>query len=459
MGGKLVLNKRRTVMKKENIFIREAVRSDFEWVASLMHDYLEPYYGGDHHAHAKRIFNAHIAGGYDSVGFFSFEQKMFIIEVDGMRAGMLHLVGKRQSTYKISPLIILSGFQNKLGLGSRLLGYAKNYARNSNARQLYCTVAEKNISAMQFFLRKGFIQAGSSDSHYKNGITETMLYKPLYEISKVESLEKVHVSVLPLNEVKDELKKEVAQLLLEKLPKSFEGITNEWVKALFSGHERRNMVDINVKYKLIFIALDSIGHVIGVAGATPKKGNPIKIMPFIAANGVAFEALLIDISYQLVPYGHKMYVHINPSVDEVISLQRLGWKIDAVMPNAYYPGITTQQWSLNIGENIMRSIRIKQRFFDLIKLGKKTLEVRVGYDSINRIKNGEIINLMTHASSLNVKVGAIRRYNSFSEMLTKEAFNKIAPDISSQKELLNLLKKIYPPNKEKLGVVVLEFVK
>lgn len=446
-------------METSDVLIRVAQADDFEWVAELMHNALEPYYGGDHRAHAKRIFDAHIAGGHDHVGFFSFEQHMSILEVDGERAGIVHVVGKRQSTYKISPLILAPEYQGKGGLGTKLLDYAESYARDHQARQLYCTVAEKNVAAMQFFLRKGFIRAGSSDSHYKAGVTETMLYKPLYETSLITSLDQLHVSVLPLDEVDANVTAGVRRLLLETLPNSFEGITDEWVTALFGGYARRNSADINAKYKLIFVAFDSAGQIIGVAGATPKKGSPIKIMPFIATSNIAFEALLIDIPHQLVPYGHKLYVHINPTADEVISLQRLGWKLDAAMPNAYRQNVVTQQWSLNIGETLMRTMRIKQRFFDLIKSGKKPLEVRVGYDSIQRIKVGEQINLETHTSRLTVRVSAVRRYNSFEAMLEKEPFEKIAPDVSSKAELLDLLKRIYPPNKEALGVIVLELAK
>ena len=107
----------------------------------------------------------------------------------------------------------------------------------------------------------------------------------------------------------------------------------------------------------------------------------------------------------------------------------------------------------------MRTMRIKQRFFDLIKSGRKPLEVRVGYDAINRIRSGERISLVTHTSSLVVRVDAIRRYDNFEAMLAKEPFQKIAPDVSSQAELLALLRNIYPTHKERLGVVVLELGK
>ena len=313
--------------------------------------------------------------------------------------------------------------------------------------------------ALQFFLRKGFIKAGSSDSHYKTGVTETMLYKPLYGISKIISLDQLHVSVLPFDETNKEMRDQVGRLLLDKLQNSFEGITDDWVRALFDGYGRRKTLDINTKYKLVYVAVDSTGRVIGVAGATPKKGSPIKLMPFIATNTVAFEALLIDIPHQLASYGHKLYVHINPTADEVISLQRLGWKLDAAMPSAYYLGVITQQWSLNIGETTMRTMRIKQRFYNLIYSGKKTLEVRVGYDTINRIQIGERIRLVTHTGSFGVRVGSIRKYRTFEEMLDIEPWERIAPDSRSKEEVLSLLKQIYPKNKENLGVIVLEFVK
>lgn len=445
-------------MKDTNTVIREAQSSDFEWVENLMQTALLAYYGGDHRAHAKRIFDAHIAGGIDHLGFFSFEQRMFIAEMDGKHAGMIHLVGKRQSTYKISPLIVAPEFQGQFGLGNTLLEYAENYARRHQARQLYCTVAEQNVVALQFFIRKGFIRAGSSDSHYKSGITETMLYKPLYGANKLLSFDQLHVSVLPLDETDSAVKEQVGRLLLGQLQSSFEGITDDWVYALFDGYRRRDTLNINAKYKLIYIATDSTGRVTGVAGATPKKGSPIKVMPFIATNLVAFEALLIDIPYQLVAYGHKLYIHINPTADEVVSLQRLGWKLDAAMPSAYHLGVITQQWSMDIGEKTMRTMRIKRRFYDLIKSGKKTLEVRVGYDAINRIQTGEHIRLETHTGSFEVRVSNIRRYRTFKEMLNTESWVHIVPDAKSREEVLSLFEQIYPTHKEKLGVVVLEFV-
>src|SRR5207302_11004145 len=172
------INRRRS-MQDPHIEIRQAAAEDFEPVASLMETALSPFYDGDHRAHAERIFSTHIQGGIDSVGHFSHEQRMFVVTVDGQVAGVIHVVGKRQATYKISPLIIGPEFQGRLGLGTHLLRFAEEYASQNDARQVYCTVASENRAARAFFVRNGYIVAGNSASHYKVGMTELMLYKPL----------------------------------------------------------------------------------------------------------------------------------------------------------------------------------------------------------------------------------------------------------------------------------------
>ena len=90
---------------------------------------------------------------------------------------------------------------------------------------------------------------------------------------------------------------------------------------------------------------------------------------------------------------------------------------------------------------------------------KKDLEVRVGYDSINHIRAGERILWVTHTDSMEMKVSAIRRYATFEEMLKVEPFNRIVPGATSAQEVLLLLRQIYSPDKERLGVVVLKLDK
>ena len=63
-----------------DIVVREANANDFDFVADLMIRALTPFYDGDHRAHARRIFETHMNGGIDHVGYFSAGQHMFIAE-------------------------------------------------------------------------------------------------------------------------------------------------------------------------------------------------------------------------------------------------------------------------------------------------------------------------------------------------------------------------------------------
>lgn len=431
--------------------MREARLGDFEAVAELMTHALEPYYGGDHRRHAERIFQTHISGGDDRLGFFSVEQKMFIAEVDAKFAGLVHIVGKRQGTYKISPLIVVGSFR-KNGVGSRLLEHAEGYAAQRGARQMYCTVAVANGAALNFFLRHGYTTAGQSASHYKDNISEAMLYKALGEDAPPPH-DKEHISVTAFEPAH---RGGVRSLLLRYLPQHFEGIDDAWVDSLFEGYMRRDTLDVNAKYKLIFVATDANGTVRGVVGATPKKGSPIKLMPVVSEDGFVFEALLRDVPYMLKEYGRKLYIHVQPNAEETVTLQKLGWTLDAVMPDAYGAATVTQQWSLDLGQANMRNMRMKRRFFDLIMQGKKDLEVRVGYDQIRRIEIGEHLRLSTANRTAVIVVKDKRTYETFTDMLAHERASRIAPDDPDGVEAL--LHEIYPSHKERLGVIVLEIV-
>lgn len=414
------------------VSIREATHKDHDFIVALMVQALAPYYGGDHRAHATRIFNTHIQGGVDKIGHFSFEQKIFILLDGEKKIGMLNLVGKKQGTYKISPIIISTQYQGKRGYGSTLLSFAEEYAHKHGVRQIYCTVAEKNSLALQFFLKKGYIIAGRSESHYKQGTTEVMLYKLFWDDAVERTYERRSISVIPMEDVH---KEQVRDLILQNITKYFSGVDNNWVDALFTGYERRYIRDINVKYKLIFVATDRKKKIIGVVGATPKKGEPIKLMPCVASNPQAFLALISDIPQLLKEYGHKLYVHIVPSVDETIILQRMGWTLDAMMPAAYNNKYVTQQWGYNLGEDLMRTMRVKQHFFDLIVDGQKKLEARVGYHNIKQIQIGEKIKIATHKSEAMIKIKDIWKYPTIKSMLEREDYSLITPGISRSESI------------------------
>lgn len=332
-----------TSSRQSNVVVRAAEGKDYEWVADLMERALSPFYGGDHRTHAKRIFDTHIQGGVDHVGHFSAGQHMFIAEVNGQQAGIIHVVQKKQGTAKISPLIVSHDYQGRLGVGSTLLQYAEQYALDLGARQLYCTVAEPNHQALSFFRRKGFYVTGTAKGHYRHDVDEHMLYK---QLGSRERGGRSDVLVVPFDERHAD---GVRRLVTTTMSDNFHGVDDDWVNALFAGHERKREgeADVNAKYKIIFVA-ERDNRVIGVAGATPKKGNPIKLMPLVAADELAFEALILNLRWLLADYGHKLYVHLVPDARQVTCLQRNGWSLEGVFPAGYAPNSVVQQWGRSI---------------------------------------------------------------------------------------------------------------
>ena len=438
-----------------DVTIRSAAADDFEWVADLMVRALSPFYDGDHRAHAQRIFDTHMKGGIDHVGHFSAGQYMFIAEQDGQPVGLIHVVEKKQETVKISPLIVSTHYRGKLGIGSMLLKHAEDFARNLGARQLYCTVASPNQKALQFFLRKGFRITGTAKDHYKHGVDEHMLYKQLVDEAGFDS---PNVSVIPFDEEKHA--NGARDLILSQMSDVFRGVDDDWVDALFAGYKRKELGDVNAKFKIIFTA-ECGGEVVGIAGATPKKGQPIKLMPLVAKSEAAFEALVIDLQGLLLDYGHKLYVHLVPEPWQVACLQRHGWTLEGVFPGGYAPNSVVQQWGLNFNKEgaTVRKMRIKRPYFDAIMSGRKTLEVRVGYDNIKRLKAGELLQLETGHTSGVVRIKSIRVYDNFADMLATEPWREIVPQVNDQTAALRLLREIYPSHKERLGVHVIEVEK
>ncbi len=427
--------------------IRKVKLGDLPVIAEMMHNALEPFYGGDHRAHAKRIVETATRGNEDTKGHFSAAQLFYVAEENGQIVGILNFVVKYQGTLKISPLIVREEMRGK-GVSRLLLEKMETYAKKYRVRQIYCTVSAKNKLALGYFLANGFVRAGTALGHYRVDTDEVMLYK-IMEHGEVPSEEHI-VSVLPLTE---EDKSQVRQLIISRLSPYFEGVNDKWVDSLFAGYERKDTRDPNEKYKLIWVAKAG-NTVLGVAAATPKKGEPIKLMPLVAETIQAFSALIAELPHFLQEYGHKLYTHVVPSSIETEALQHHGWRIEAMMPEAYKQNVVTEQWGLVLGEKIMKTMRVKQQYFNAIMAGTKPLEVRVGYDSIKKIQKGDHIRLECGRLSGTVQIADVRVYKTFSEMLKHEKAGHIVPENPSG--ALRILQGIYPREKENLGVYVFE---
>jgi HAD superfamily hydrolase (TIGR01662 family) len=102
-----------------------------------------------------------------------------------------------------------------------------------------------------------------------------------------------------------------------------------------------------------------------------------------------------------------------------------------------------------------KTLWVREPYLTQILAGRKTIEVRVGYDNILRLQPGDRLKLNDRHL---VTVRRVGRYATFEELLAHEDPAAIAPDLPPD-ELLGALQAIYPPEKEALGAVALEIAR
>lgn len=107
--------------------------------------------------------------------------------------------------------------------------------------------------------------------------------------------------------------------------------------------------------------------------------------------------------------------------------------------------------------NNVRIMRIFRQYFDLIKSGRKTIEVRVGYSSMRSIKKGMRVRF-NNDPQCECMVTRVTIYSSFAEMMSREDPHKINPAASAEQQLAEI-RRIFPKEKEALGVIVYELQK
>jgi len=98
------------------------------------------------------------------------------------------------------------------------------------------------------------------------------------------------------------------------------------------------------------------------------------------------------------------------------------------------------------------SLRIRPQYLQGVLDGRKTIEVRVAYPHLAKMSAGDTLTFNDQHAYHVVKVN---RYHSFDALLEGEDPARIAPEISEPEALLRLLREIYPPEKEGLGVLAI----
>lgn len=100
----------------------------------------------------------------------------------------------------------------------------------------------------------------------------------------------------------------------------------------------------------------------------------------------------------------------------------------------------------------VKTLWLRQPFLDQILAGEKTVEVRVGYDNIRRLRPGDRLRLNDRHLA---EIRRVAHYDDFRALVAAEDAGAIAPDLAPE-ALLRALRELYEPEKEALGPVALE---
>jgi ASC-1-like (ASCH) protein len=104
-----------------------------------------------------------------------------------------------------------------------------------------------------------------------------------------------------------------------------------------------------------------------------------------------------------------------------------------------------------------RELNIRRPYLELIAQGVKTVEVRVGYPRMRAIQASQELTFVSGDRRLPTRVKRVTEYPSFEAMLDHEDPVAIGGDLGeSRDKLLAAIRDIYPPEKERLGVLAIE---
>lgn len=100
---------------------------------------------------------------------------------------------------------------------------------------------------------------------------------------------------------------------------------------------------------------------------------------------------------------------------------------------------------------------IRLPYLQLIASGAKTVEVRVGYPRMRKIQAGDTLTFVSGDQRQPTRVRRVTEYESFDAMLDSEDPRSVGGDLGENPaELLAVIRSIYPPEKERLGVLAIE---
>ncbi len=96
------------------------------------------------------------------------------------------------------------------------------------------------------------------------------------------------------------------------------------------------------------------------------------------------------------------------------------------------------------------NLNIRTEYLGMILDGRKTIEVRVAYPRFAEMAADDTVRFNGHHE---YRVAGVARYPSFQALVEAEDVRRMYP--TDPDNLLSLLREIYPPDKEALGVLAI----
>lgn len=116
--------------------------------------------------------------------------------------------------------------------------------------------------------------------------------------------------------------------------------------------------------------------------------------------------------------------------------------------------IMNLQSTTTVGAKV-RPLRIYRKYYQLIASGEKTIEIRVGYSSMRSLSAGQHLKFVCQDDDCLTIVKRVTEYPSFEELFQKENHKLINPHLGIAEQLAEV-RKIFPREKERLGVLAIE---
>ncbi|MER6219478.1 ASCH domain-containing protein [Streptomyces sp900105755] len=104
----------------------------------------------------------------------------------------------------------------------------------------------------------------------------------------------------------------------------------------------------------------------------------------------------------------------------------------------------------------VHDLNLYRQYFDLVAAGTKTIEVRVKYPRLADLAAGDTIRFRIKGTdeTCHVNIQRVTEYADFEAMLDGEGSGNVNPTATRDEQLANI-RKIYPPEKEALGVLAI----